>query len=82
MLLRELLEQLNNEPKDVEMCHNDYDIEPDPATMVNLCMNGLTEAGQERFKDVLNAEVCDSGSITYKGVDTGAIYVTLKGVSG
>ena len=55
MKLRDLLEQLNDNPKDVDLYHWDYDAES--ATMVNLSIKDFTSAGLIKFKAALDMEV-------------------------
>jgi len=53
--LRDLLKQLNDNPKDVDLYHWDYDEES--ATMVDLSLKDFTEDGLMEFKVALDMEV-------------------------
>jgi len=53
--LRDLLEQLNTCPHDVDLLHWDYDEEY--ATMSELSLNDFTQEGFENFKVALDMEV-------------------------
>ena len=55
MKLRDFLEQLNANPKDVDLYHWDYDAES--ATMVDLSLKDFTADGLNEFRTVLNMEV-------------------------
>jgi hypothetical protein len=51
MKLRDLLEQLNDNPKDVDLYH--WNIDGESATMVDLSLNDFTEDGLKEFKVAL-----------------------------
>ena len=55
MKLRDLLEELSSNPKDVDLYHLDYDEES--ATMVELSLKDFTEDGLSEFKVALDMEV-------------------------
>jgi len=55
MKFRALLEQLRDNPHDVDLLHDDhYDVYP---TMADLSIDDFTDAGLERFKTALDMEV-------------------------
>ena len=58
--------------KDVHLLHKEVEIEP--ATIVELSSDTLTEAGKQAWADVLDAEVCE----IYQGVY--GLQVDLEGV--
>jgi len=55
MKFRELLENLNSNPKDIDLYHWDNDVES--ATMVEISLKDFTEDGLTEFKVVLDMEV-------------------------
>jgi len=55
MKLRDLLEQLNSNPKDVDLYHWDFDMEIN--TMVERSLKDFTENGLVEFKATLDMEV-------------------------
>ena len=57
MKLRELLMNLNENPKDVDLYHDDYDAES--ATMVELSLKDFTEDGLKEFCVTLDMEVAN-----------------------
>jgi hypothetical protein len=71
MLLKEFLAQLDDEPKDVDLYHWDYDEES--ATMVECCLKAFTAEGQKEFEKVLNAKV---ERVTPESKDWVSVYVT------
>jgi len=55
MKFRDLLEELNSNPKDIDLYHCDYDEES--ATMVDISLKDFTEDGLTEFKVTLDMEV-------------------------
>ena len=55
MKLRDFFEQLNSNPKDVDLYHWDYDEES--ATMVDMSLKDFTKDGLDEFSVALDMEV-------------------------
>jgi len=55
MKLRDLLKELNNNPKDIDLYH--WDHEEESATMVEVSLKNFTEDGLTVFKATLDMEV-------------------------
>jgi len=72
MKFSELLEELNNNPKDIDLYHWDYDDES--ATMVGVSLKDFTEDGLTEFKTTLDMEV-----VQVKDESSTRILVWVKG---
>jgi hypothetical protein len=69
--LRDVPESYNDNPTDVDLYHNDYDIES--PTMAECCLKAFTEEGLKEFETILNAKV---ERVRPEGKDWVSIFVT------
>jgi hypothetical protein len=69
--LSDVLESYNDNPTDVDLYHDDYDIES--PTMAECCLKMFTAEGLKEFESVLNAKV---ERVRVEGEDWVSVFVT------